>query len=208
MVGHDPEQVIFEEVQAMYVSLGDTFFNTSISSVHEQTDRALQNENNDVDQLKIYFLQNRNLPDRQVYFVLTENSKGQKKYWLCGVLRDAQNYWSCVGIAEISIRESKIIPRREIVPGVALKEVVHEKKVPGVSLAFIRNDEGFWAGGPVFGNGFDVVRVRLILKSGITVEDSVQDNVVLFVADQKMSKPVQIELCDRSESIVGTQTIV
>ncbi len=207
MVTNDPQQVILEEIRTMHVSLGSSFFDTPTSPAHEQSDRVHQNENNDVDQIKIHFLQNRNLPDRQVHFVLTESSKGQQKYWLCGVLQDAQKYWSCVGIAERRIHESKIILGRATFLEESDKGIVHEKAVPGVNLTFIRNKDGFWAGGPIFQNGFDVARVRLILKSGVAVEDSVQDDLVLFVAGQKMSKPVQVELYDRLGNIVATQAI-
>jgi hypothetical protein len=60
-----------------------------------------------------------------------------------------------------------------------------------------------WAGGHVIDNGLDVARVRLTGSNGQVLEDTVDDGLVLFVTDQKVRVPVQIELYNRSGEVVG-----
>lgn len=57
--------------------------------------------------------------------------------------------------------------------------------------------------GRVLDNGLNVVRVRLLSANGITLEDMVQDGLVLFVSDRWVQRPVHMELYDRSKALVG-----
>ncbi len=65
------------------------------------------------------------------------------------------------------------------------------------------NRDLLWAAGRVLDNGLDVVRVRLISENGIVLEDTVQDGLVLFLSDQWVERPLQVELYDRSGKLVG-----
>ncbi len=51
--------------------------------------------------------------------------------------------------------------------------------------------------------GLEVVRVRLISENGIVLEDTVQDGLALFISDRWVERPLQVELYDRSEKLVG-----
>ena len=80
------------------------------------------------------------------------------------------------------------------------------KAIPELHLSSTRlKNNGFWAGGFVRDNGFDVAQVRLISDQGLVFEDTVQDGIVLFVSDQNTSRPVRIEFYNHSGNLVGTQ---
>jgi hypothetical protein len=135
----------------------------------------------------IRFFQERRLPDRQLHEITFEDEAGQHEHWLCFVVQDQQGGWRMGGGANVS--DAKHAPGRD-----------H----PWANLAGGGWEDRFWAGGRVLDNGLDVVRVRLISKNGKVLEDLVQDGLVLFITDQKIQVPVQVELYDRAGNLVGT----
>ena len=136
----------------------------------------------------IRFFQERRLSDRQLHEITFEDEAGQHQHWLCFVVQDQQGGWYMVGGANYSDD-----PRHSPV-----------RSHPWVNLAGGGWEDHFWAGGLVLNNGLDVVRVRLISKNGKVLEDLVQDGLVLFITDQKIQVPVQVELYDRAGNRVGT----
>ncbi len=135
----------------------------------------------------VQFLQQRSLPDRQLHLVAFENEAGQRDQWLCCVLQDRPGHWRFAGGANIG--SAKSMPVRS-----------H----PWANLAGGWKGDLLWAGGRVLDNGLDVVRVRLISENGVTLEDTVEDGLVLFVIDQWVQRPLQVELYDRAGNLVGT----
>lgn len=135
----------------------------------------------------IRFFQERLLPHRQIHEVTFEGEAGQLQHWFCFVVQEQQGGWRMVGGANIA--NAKHSPVRD-----------H----PWINLAGGGWEDQFWAGGRVLDNGLDVVRVRLISKNGQVLEDLVQDGLVLFISDQKIQMPVQVELYDRAGNLVGT----
>ncbi len=136
----------------------------------------------------IRFFQERRLPDRQLHEITFEDQAGQHQHWLCFVVQDPQGGWRMVGGANYSDdpRHSPVRPH------------------PWVNLAGGGWEDYFWAGGLVLNNGLDIERVRLTSKNGRVLEDLVQDGLVLFISGQKIQVPVQVELYDRTGSLVGT----
>ncbi len=65
----------------------------------------------------------------------------------------------------------------------------------------------FYAGGRVIDNELDIVRVRLIANNGTILEDTMQDSIVLFVTDAKVELPLQAELYDREDRLVGSHKV-
>ena len=139
----------------------------------------------------IHFLQERNLPNRQLHIVTFENEEGYHDQWLCCVLQDRPKHWRYAGGANIGhVNE---MPRRGY---------------PWVNMAGGWKGNLLWAGGHVLDNGLDVVRVRLISENGIILEDTVQDGLVLFITDQWVQRPLQVELYNRSGKMVGTHQVL
>ena len=63
----------------------------------------------------------------------------------------------------------------------------------------------FWAGGYLTENARDTERIRLIFKNGLALEESIQDDLVLFLTDQKVQVPVQVEMYSYSGELLGMQ---
>jgi hypothetical protein len=61
----------------------------------------------------------------------------------------------------------------------------------------------FYAGGQVLEHSGAVVRVRLRAANGTVLEDSVEDDMVLFLTDEEMQLPVHAELLDPNGQIVS-----
>lgn len=66
----------------------------------------------------------------------------------------------------------------------------------------------FFAHGNVIDNGFDIVRVRLISANGLVFEDAIQDGLVFFASHQKVVRPLQAELYNRSGELISRQTVL
>ncbi len=135
----------------------------------------------------IHFLQQRSLPHSQIYAVTFDNKKGQQR-WLCIVIQDEQGHWYLQSAGPL---------------GEAIASST--RNYPWVNLA-AGNSNIFWAGGSVITRGFDVKRVRLISTKGEILEDTVQDNLVMFLSSQPLQWPLQVELHDAKEAVVGSHT--
>ena len=135
----------------------------------------------------IRFLQDRKLPNCQLHEVSFENEAGQEEHWLCCVQETSPGHWLFVGGGNIA--EAEHSPKRS-----------H----PWANLAGSLGKEVGWTGGRVLDNGLDVVSVRLISENGVTLEDAVQNGLVLFVTDRWLERPLHVELYDRSGNLVGS----
>jgi hypothetical protein len=139
----------------------------------------------------ITFLKERSIPHRQVHAVAFEDETGQPHHFICFVMQDAHGSWhfEMGGGGGGRGSDSQDHPRRP-----------H----PWANLAGGGWEDRFWAGGWVSDDGFNVVRVRLIGSNGQGVEDAVDEaGLVLFVTDQKMHVPIQVELYTHSGDLVG-----
>ena len=133
----------------------------------------------------IRFLQERTLPGLQLHAVTFENEDGQQEWWFCCVQQYLPDHWWSVGGVNFD-------PAEKI-----------SREHPRVNLVGGWSEDFFWAGGCVIDNDLDVVRVRLISENGIVLEDIVQDGLAIFLSDQWVERPLQVELYDRSGKLVG-----
>ena len=136
----------------------------------------------------IHFLQQRSLPHCQIHAVTFDNEEGQQ-HWLCVVRQDEQDRWFFQS-------------------GGPLGEAIDSstRNSPWVNLAAGNNKNTFWAGGSVITHGLDIKRVHLISPNGEILEDTVQGNLVLFLSSQTFQWPLQVELYDAKEVVVGSHT--
>jgi hypothetical protein len=218
----DPERVIIEALGETSPSMASliaeykkSFPLSPIVQNEEQRIRDTGGSDIDAKFVAIHFLQKRCLPDRQIHLVSVETDDGRQEYHLCFLLRNSQNHWESRGDRPIRRPETRIFSQqsssndgtRTVHSSIILNPP--HKGTPEVHLSSTRlKNNGFWAGGFVRDNGFDVAQVRLISEQGLVFEDTVQDGIVLFVSDQNTSRPVRIEFYDHAGNLVGTQHMV
>jgi len=138
----------------------------------------------------VTLLKERSILHRQVHAVTFVDGTGQSYYFICFVTQDAQGNWHFeMGGGGGHGGDCQDHPGRP-----------H----PWANLAGGGWDDRFWAGGEIYDDGFHVECVRLIGSNGQGVEDTVDETgYVIFVTDQKMHVPVQVELYNRAGDLVG-----
>lgn len=152
------------------------------------TEFLIHHEWTNAEAATIHFFQQRSLPQRQIHAVTFDNKEGQQQHWLCVIIQDEQGHWY-------------------LQSGGALGEAINSpRNYPWVNLAAGNSENTFWAGGSIITHGFGIKRVRLISAKGEILEDTVQDNLVLFLASQPLQWPLQVELYDAKEAVVGSHT--
>lgn len=208
----DPQQVIIEGLRNTYASIGTVaFFSLDIQS-QEQEHIVLRNENADPGATVVHFLQKRCLPDYQAHFVAAEGEGGQLAYFLYCVRRNSQNHWESIGGGQVSRTTAPTILGfgTEDTCNIGGTEIHKVKTMPEksplrVKLSSLRGKDGFWAGASFLDPSLDVERVRLIFQEGIVLEDTVQDDLVLFITEEKVTRPSHAEFYDRSGNMLGVQ---
>lgn len=182
MTESSPKQAIIEYV-------GSSFGVLQLSSRSLMNDQMQEAAEPTAKVVTVHFFQERSLPHRQVHKVAFENETGQQEHWLCFLMQDEQGRWHVQAAANIAeVKDSPI------------------RNYPWANLAGGGKVDEFWAGGYVIDNGLGVERVRLIAENGSVLEDTPQEGLVLFVTNQKVRMPLQVELYDHSENLVGTHT--
>lgn len=139
----------------------------------------------------IQFRKERGIPQRQVHAVTFEDEKGMQYLFLCFVTQDAEGQWhldAAGGGSGSSDKDSWRGPRRS-----------HA----WANLAGGGWEDQFWAGGYVYDNSTPVAKVRLTSSNGQVLEDVVQDDLVLFVTDQKIQEPMEAELYNPAGELVS-----
>lgn len=146
----------------------------------------------------IHFIREYSLPDRQVHIVIYEDINGQVLDYIANVSCNELGVWQVDGTSK-SLHEGSL------------------RKKPTLSFPWVRIIGGGWgnlgdgrgnhfsAGGYLTSNALSAESVRLIFKNGVVLEDRVQDDTVLFITDQKVQVPVQVEVYDGSGELLGTQ---
>jgi hypothetical protein len=149
----------------------------------------------------LHFLKERHLAQYHLYLIGYESVKGKSLDGLCLLGQDASGRWR---------------PHSGLFGGEGSfqSEEHQESTQPWVSLrtgiSFRRKDSFWlwWAGGRVQSQGVDVARVRLIDTHQREVEDQVEDDLVLFLAEYLIEKPVMALFYDHVGNVVGKQQIL
>ena len=137
----------------------------------------------------IQFGKQRSIPDHLVQFVTFEDIQGMKMDFTCYLIQADQGKWKFAGGAG----------------GSGGQKAVREH--PWVNLGGGGWPDHFYAGGHVIDNGLDIVRVRLVANNGTVLEDTVQDGIALFVTASRVELPLQAELYDREDRLVGSHSV-
>jgi len=144
----------------------------------------------------IQFRKERSIPQRQVYAVTFEDEKGMQWHLICSMMQNADGQWFLAsaggGGGGSSDKDSWRGPQRS-----------HA----WANLAGGGWEDHFWAGGYVSDNGTPVAKVRLTSSNGQVLEDTVQDDLVLFVTDQKIQVPMEAKLYGLSGELIGEHSL-
>jgi len=182
MPGPDPRQVISEHLGAPRV-----VFSNSAAPGAQGWRSQLSRGGMGADATTIQFIKDRGIPRRQVHAVVFDTTDGLRMRYTCYLAQDETDAWRFHGGAGGGADGDHLLARAD----------------PWVNLGGGGWPTNFFAGGTVLDNGQGVTRVRLTAANGTVLEDSVEDDVVLFVTDQPVELPLQAELYNRSGQVVG-----
>src|SRR6266568_4105175 len=145
-----------------------------------------------LDLATIKVLKARHDPGYQVQYVVVHDTTGQHWHFTL-LLVQKQGFWfvkTLAGGPEEVLNES---PELHDCPWIRLQEL------------YVANE--FHAFGEVLDKGYQIVRVRLLDQSGLVLEDTVQDGIVLFLSEQLPTvPPLQLELYNDAGRLVSRQT--
>jgi hypothetical protein len=142
----------------------------------------------------IRFVKERRLPRRQLHYVTFENTQGEQWHSTCYVIEDSDGTWKVHGAWQVR-------------GGSGGAGRGPKSTSPRVDLGG-GEGEHFHAGGLVQHNGHAIVRVRLLSANGVLLEDSVDDDIVLFLDDRWIDAPLQAQLYNRQGMLVGTHQVL
>lgn len=137
----------------------------------------------------LQFLKKKAIPNRQVQLISFEEQTGQHLSYIFFLVRNDSQGWQVKG-AVGSAENGYVDPE-------------WSQRQPWASLDAGLAD-GFYAGGKVINNNIDISLARLVWNNGVVLEDSVEDNLVLFVTDKRLGRPDKFELYKRSGELAAS----
>ncbi|MDQ2745526.1 MAG: hypothetical protein M3Z66_24980 [Chloroflexota bacterium] len=132
----------------------------------------------------IRFLKTRSIPGRQLHAVVFEMKQGPLGQRTCALSQDQDGTWRVEG-------------------GAGGGTDLPDRDPPVANLGGGGWPTRFYAGGRVLDTSGQVGRVRLISSNGTTLEDTVDERWVLFLTDQPMEPPIQVQLYDGTGSMLN-----
>jgi hypothetical protein len=138
------------------------------------------------DPASIQFPGERSIPGHRLYAVTFRDQTGQPYNGHCVIEQDKAGDWRVWGG---SWSKNAQVPPRAY-------PYVHLGGGGGYGHAF-------YACGTVSAQGYTIARVRLISKNGVELEDTVKGGLVLFLTDQYVALPAQVELYDQDDNLVS-----
>jgi hypothetical protein len=139
-----------------------------------------------------HFTKKRSSPPFQLHTVQYKNKAGHLLQCLCCLEQDSINQWHVINNQEIKVNDRYTTTEQQ--------QQFHAGQ-PWVQLSG-GGEAPFWASGDVIANGFEITYVRLRSKNGYILEDRVQDGSVVFITNQKIQLPVEVELYGPSDILL------
>jgi hypothetical protein len=151
---------------------------TQRTSPHRWTRELRKAGGADADASTVLFLKERRIGAKQLHAVAFRTVDGRSRSFVVGTEQDKTRAWHVSAMAGGGVND----PHRER---------------PWVNLAGWGWPASFYGGGKVIGNGCEAVhRVRLRFKNGVELEDTVDDRLVLFIADRAVNAPASVDILD------------
>jgi hypothetical protein len=154
---------------------------------------AVHNSSEEEKKRTLQFLKERSIPGRRVYIVVVEDTQGHTMHFTCYVEQDSNGNWQFRGAAGDGIVGSS--------PGPVFERAWANLGGGGMPYHF-------YAGGFVANHEHNVARVRLNAKNGTTVEDTVEDGMVLFLTDQRVDLPIEAELYTHDGQLIYSHKVL
>ncbi len=138
----------------------------------------------------IRFIKERSLPHRQLHFVICEDEQGMQWSFTCEVVQGKDGSWRLRGAGA----GGGGIPRHSS---------------PRIYIGGSGDDNNqFYAGGYVGHNGSTIARVQLVFANNIVLEDTVENDIVLFLDDRFIKFPIEARLYDAQGALLNTHPVL
>lgn len=138
----------------------------------------------DADASTVRFVKERRIGAKQLHAVAFRTVDGQSRAFVIGTEQDKTGAWHVSGMAGGGGND----PHRER---------------PWVNLAGWGWPAAFYGGGKVSGKGCEAAnRVRLRFKNGVELEDTIDDGLVLFIADRAVNPPAAVDILDSAGLVI------
>jgi hypothetical protein len=140
----------------------------------------------------VVFLKERHLPNRDVYNVRFTNKQGMRLRWTVALTRGHDGVWQVMSGGGGSAEEP---------PANAPKN-----GDPWANLGGGGWPRQFYSGGAIEEDDGAVARVRLRSANGVELEDTVEEGEALFVSDEAIQTPLEVELYDGAGDLIARHT--
>ncbi len=183
-----PEQVILNRIAAYASEVAST--NNAPPPTNKPGEPEIVYVGDRIDLSTVQFVKHRLLPQRQVHMVTYQRGSLGKVSYLYLLIQDTDSSWR---IAVETGGNVSPIP-------------LEATGRPWANLAGGSGTFGGVWGGLVTENA-GIARVQLVDASGLVLEDSVDDNIVLFLTNQAPAKPLTARLYDALGNLVSTHPV-
>jgi len=185
-MAHDPRQAVIDVLSAPLSALDSPLSVVGRNGPREGSVRTSGGVGAVPSTIRI--LKERTVPLHYASLVAFEDVQGQKWEFACFVVQEGQHNWVFKSGGSVSQK--------------------NVERFPHVNLAGGWAEGGFSAGGRVYANGADIVRVDIISIDGILFDDTVDDGRVLFVTDREdIFPPVRALLYDSTGVLVNSHIV-
>ncbi|HEX3272255.1 MAG TPA: hypothetical protein VHR15_16535 [Ktedonobacterales bacterium] len=137
----------------------------------------------------VVFAKERHLPKRAAYNVRYTTRAGMRMRYTLSLAQGHDGAWLVMGGAGGSAEEP---PER-----------APKRGHPWVNLGGGGWPRQFYTGGAIEEDNGAVARVLLRSANGVELEDTVEHGEVLFLSDNVIQAPLEVELCDGAGNLVG-----
>ena len=142
----------------------------------------------DADAGTVRLVKQREILGHELHAIAFDDRNGRPHRYLVGVVKDSDGDWEISGLAGGGVGDP---PRDQ----------------PWVNFCGWGWPSAFCGGGWVTGSGSEVAaRVRVRFREGPMLEDTVDDRVVLFIADARVDVPATAEILDAKGSLLATHS--
>lgn len=141
----------------------------------------------------LQFLKERSMPGRRVYIVVVRDAHDNEMHFTCYVEQTDNGDWHFRGAAGDGIVGSN--------PGPVVERAWANLGGGGMP-------DHFYAGGFVANHGQNVARVQLCTKNGTTIEDHVDNGMVLFLTDQRVDLPITASLYTEDDQLIYSHKVL
>jgi len=138
------------------------------------------------------------LPSHQLHHVTVQEVSGQRWHFICFLKQRTNGSWQ--------VKFNRGYPEHSFEKYVAPETT---QDVPEIRLQVGENSlHEFLTGGIVIDKGFHVTSVHLVSRNGQVLQDTVHEGLVLYWTDKEVFLPLQAELYNASDEIIGRHTVL